>query len=188
SGNMLSYRSAIEDESAIADVAALQALIDSVDASLAAFASVQAAASSSDASSITVDTLNAIRGLTFGSANVADYQAAIAAESAIADVIALQALIDDVDTTLSALSDVQAAAASNDASGLTLTTLSNINGLIYVEANLGDYQAAIAAESDIADVTALQALSTVWMQVSWRLPTYKPRRQGVMRVPLRAVS
>ncbi|KJF92011.1 hypothetical protein UB34_21040, partial [Photobacterium leiognathi] len=155
---MLSYRSAIEDESAIADVAALQALIDSVDASLVAFASVQAAASSSDASSVTVDTLNAIRGLTFGGANVADYQAAIAAESSIADVATLQALLDSVDASLSGFAAVQAAATNSDASGISSATLSDIVGLTFDSANLADYQGAIAAEASIADVAALQAL------------------------------
>ncbi|KJF95222.1 hypothetical protein UB34_18440, partial [Photobacterium leiognathi] len=149
---------AIAAEASIADVAALQALINSVDASLSAFAAVQAAATSSDASGITIDVLDDIIGLTLIAANISDYQVAIAAESSIVDVAALQALISNVDNTVGAFAAVQAAATSSDASGLTLTTLSNIDGLIYTDANFADYQAAIAAEVSIADVAALQAL------------------------------
>ncbi|WP_043129669.1 hypothetical protein, partial [Photobacterium leiognathi] len=152
------YQEAIEAQSSIVDVAALQAVIDEVDASLAAFANVQSAALSNNAGGITTDVLNDIIGLTFTGANLADYQVAIESENEIADVSALQALIDNVDNTVGAFAAVQAAATNSDASGLTLTILSNIDGLNYTDANFSDYQSAIAAESSIADVAALQAL------------------------------
>ncbi|NVK67546.1 MAG: hypothetical protein HWE31_02755, partial [Vibrio campbellii] len=158
SANFGDYQSAIAAEASIADVAALQGLIDSVDASLAAFAAVQLAATNNDASTVTTDTLIAIRGLTTNGDNIVDYQGAIAAEASIADVVALQALIDNVDTSTSALSDVQAAATNNDASAVTTDTLSAIRGLTFDSANITDYQGAIAAEASIANVAALQAL------------------------------
>ncbi|PSV85601.1 hypothetical protein, partial [Photobacterium leiognathi] len=158
SGHILDYRSAIEEESAIADVAALQALIDSVDASLAAFASVQLAATSSDASALTDTTLSNIRGLMFNNAHLTDYQGAIAAEAQIEDVAALQALIDSVDASLAAFGDVQAAATNSDAQGVSLETLNTIRGLTFDPGHITDYQAAIASETEIADEAALQAL------------------------------
>ncbi|WP_181144179.1 hypothetical protein, partial [Vibrio campbellii] len=158
SANVVDYQSAIAAEASIADVAALQALIDSVDASAAAFVNVQSAATSSDASTLTVDTLGAIRGLAFNGANFVDYQSAIATETSIADVAALQALIDSVDASLAAFAAVQAAATSSDASVISSSTLSGIIGLTFDSANLTDYQGAIAAEISIADVAALQAL------------------------------
>ncbi|KJF91049.1 hypothetical protein UB34_21180, partial [Photobacterium leiognathi] len=100
--HLTDYQGAIAAESDIIDVTALQALIDSVDASIAAFASVQSAATNSDASTISTEMLNAIRGLTSNSDHLSDYQAAIAEETSIADVTALQALIDSVDASLAA--------------------------------------------------------------------------------------
>ncbi|MEZ9544714.1 hypothetical protein, partial [Vibrio crassostreae] len=67
-------------------VAALQAVIDSVDNSVDAFASVQLAATESNVNGISNAILGNILGLTFDGANEADYQAAIAAEASIADV------------------------------------------------------------------------------------------------------
>ncbi|TKE85590.1 hypothetical protein FCV53_24825, partial [Vibrio sp. F12] len=69
-------------------MAALQAVIDRVDNSVSAFASVQLAATNSDVTGISNTTLGNILGLTFDGANEADYQAAIAAEASIADVAA----------------------------------------------------------------------------------------------------
>ncbi|WP_219906071.1 beta strand repeat-containing protein, partial [Photobacterium leiognathi] len=158
SDNLIDYQDAIAVETAITDVAALQALIDSVDASINAFSDVQIAATSNDATSVTIETLNAIRGLTINGDNVTDYQGAIAAESDILDVAALQTLIDSVDASLVAFGDVQAAASNSDASAVTTDTLSAIRGLIFISANHTDYQAAIAEETSIADVAALQAL------------------------------
>ncbi|MFD2267458.1 hypothetical protein, partial [Vibrio thalassae] len=158
SANITDYQNAIGQESAIADVAALQALIDSVDTSISALSDVQLAATNNDASTVTTDTLSAIRGLTFDSANLTDYQDAIAAEASIADVAALQALIDSVDASLAAFAAVQSAATSSDASTLTVDTLTAIRGLTFDSANVADYQAAIAAEASIVDVVALQAV------------------------------
>ncbi|WP_181144178.1 hypothetical protein, partial [Vibrio campbellii] len=158
SANVTDYQGAIAAEASLADVAALQALIDSVEASLVAFAAVQVAATSSDGSTLTTDTLSAIRGLTFDSANFVDYQGAIATETSIADVAALQALIDSVDASLAAFAAVQAAATNSDASGISSTTLSSVIGLTFDSANITDYQGAIAAEASITDVAALQAL------------------------------
>ncbi|WP_181144177.1 hypothetical protein, partial [Vibrio campbellii] len=158
SANLTDYQDAIAAEASIADVAALQVLIDSVDASIAAFESVQLATLTGDASTITAESLADIIGLTFNSANVTDYQDAIAVQSSIADVAALQALIDSVDASLDAFAAVQLAATSSDASGISSTTLSDIIGLTFDSANLADYQVAIAAETSIADVNALQVL------------------------------
>ncbi|WP_219846908.1 hypothetical protein, partial [Vibrio campbellii] len=158
STNVVDYQSAIAAEASITDVAALQTLINSVDSSVSAFATVQLAATSSDASAISSTTLGNIIGLTFDSANLADYQGAIAAETSIADVAALQALIDSVDASLAAFAAVQAGASSGDASGISSTTLSSITGLTFDSANLADYQGAIAAETIIADVATLQSL------------------------------
>ncbi|PSV85604.1 hypothetical protein, partial [Photobacterium leiognathi] len=156
--NVTDYQAAIAEETSIADVTALQALIDSVDASLVAFGNVQAAASNSDASAVTTDTLSAIRGLTFISANHTDYQAAIAEETSIADVAALQALINSVDASVAAFAAVQSAVASSDASAIQVDTLSDIRGLSVIDANVADYQQAIESETAIVDVAALQAL------------------------------
>ncbi|MFC5079472.1 hypothetical protein ACFPCW_17380 [Vibrio thalassae] len=62
--------------------------------------------------------LRDILGLTFDGANEADYQAAIAAEASIADVAALQVLIDRVDASLLAFAEVQTSATT-----VTLTVL-----------------------------------------------------------------
>ncbi|WP_170961340.1 hypothetical protein, partial [Vibrio sp. F12] len=67
-------------------------LINSVDASLLAFAEVQTAATDSNVTGISNATLGNILGLTFDGANEADYQAVIAAEASIVDVAALQVL------------------------------------------------------------------------------------------------
>ncbi|WP_170960968.1 hypothetical protein, partial [Vibrio sp. F12] len=82
------------------DVAALQVLIDRVDASLLAFSEVQTAAINSDVNGTSNAILGNILGLTFDGANETAYQAAIAAEASIADVAALQVLIDRVDASL----------------------------------------------------------------------------------------
>ncbi|PSV82263.1 hypothetical protein, partial [Photobacterium leiognathi] len=148
----------IAAEAQIEDVAALQALIDSVDASIAAFASVQSAATNSDASTISTETLNAIRGLTSNSGHLSDYQAAIAEETSIADVTALQALIDSVDASLAAFASVQAAATNNNGATISTETLTAIRGLTTNGDNIADYQDAIAAEAEITDVAALQVL------------------------------
>ncbi|WP_155395727.1 hypothetical protein, partial [Photobacterium leiognathi] len=87
--HLTDYQDAIAAEAFIMNVAALQSLINRVDASLAAFASVQAAATSGDASAISVFTLLDITGLVFNGENESDYQTAIAAEASIADVAAL---------------------------------------------------------------------------------------------------
>ncbi|WP_146147712.1 hypothetical protein, partial [Photobacterium leiognathi] len=154
----MDYRSAIEEESAIADVAALQALIDSVDASLAAFVSVQLAATGGDASALTDTTFSNIRGLMFNNAHLTDYQGAIAAEAQIEDVAALQALFDSVDASIVAFALVQSAATNSDAQGVSLETLNTIRGLTFDPGHITDYQAAIASETEIADEAALQAL------------------------------
>ncbi|WP_158296185.1 beta strand repeat-containing protein, partial [Vibrio thalassae] len=156
--NEADYQAAIAAEASIADVAALQAVIDSVDSSVDAFASVQLAATNSDVNGISNTTLGNILGLTFDGANEADYQAAIAAEASIADVAALQVLIDRVDVSLLAFSEVQTAAADNDVNGISNAILGNILGLTFNSANEADYQAAIAAEASIVDVAALQVL------------------------------
>ncbi|MFD2268590.1 hypothetical protein, partial [Vibrio thalassae] len=123
-----------------------------------AFASVQLAATNSDVNGISNAILGNILGLTFDGANEADYQAAIAAEASIADVAALQVLIDRVDASLLAFAEVQTAAADNDVNGISNAILGNILGLTFNSANEADYQAAIAAEASIADVAALQAV------------------------------
>ncbi|MFD2267610.1 hypothetical protein, partial [Vibrio thalassae] len=156
--NEADYQAAIAAEASIVDVAALQVLIDRVDASLLAFSEVQTAATESDVNGISNTTLGNILGLTFDGANEADYQAAIAAEASIADVAALQVLIDRVDASLLAFAEVQTAAADNDVNGISNTTLGNILGLTFDGANEADYQAAVAAEASIADVAALQVL------------------------------
>ncbi|MFC5079471.1 hypothetical protein ACFPCW_17375 [Vibrio thalassae] len=73
--------------------------------------------------------LGSILGLTFDGANEADYQAAIAAEASIADVAALQVLIDSVDNSVNAFASVQLAATNSDVNGISNTTLGNILGL-----------------------------------------------------------
>ncbi|WP_208617800.1 hypothetical protein, partial [Vibrio thalassae] len=156
--NEADYQAAIAAEASIADVAALQVLIDRVDASLLAFAEVQTAAADNDVNGISNAILGNILGLTFNSANEADYQAAIAAEASIADVAALQAVIDSVDSSVDAFASVQLAATNSDVNGISNTTLGNILGLTFDGANEADYQAAIAAEASIADVAALQVL------------------------------
>ncbi|WP_158296246.1 hypothetical protein, partial [Vibrio thalassae] len=156
--NEADYQAAIAAEASIADVAALQAVIDSVDNSVDAFASVQLAATNSDVNGISNAILGNILGLTFDGANEADYQAAIAAEASIADVAALQAVIDSVDNSVDAFASVQLAATNSDVNGISNTTLGNILGLTFDGANEADYQAAIAAEASIADVAALQVL------------------------------
>ncbi|KJF91340.1 hypothetical protein UB34_21155, partial [Photobacterium leiognathi] len=126
-----------------------------MDNTVGAFSAVQTAASNSDASNLSTTTFDNIDGLSYSEANFTDYQEAIAAESSIADVAALQALIVNVDTSISALTDVTLAASSSDASGITAATLNSIIGLTFDSANVTDYQTAIAAEASIADVAAL---------------------------------
>ncbi|MFC5079759.1 hypothetical protein ACFPCW_18860 [Vibrio thalassae] len=76
-------------------------------------------ATNSDVNGISNATLGNILGLTFDGANETAYQAAIAAEASIADVAALQAVIDSVDNSVDAFASVQLAA-----------TDSNVNGVI----------------------------------------------------------
>ncbi|WP_170960965.1 hypothetical protein, partial [Vibrio sp. F12] len=140
------------------DVAALQVLIDSVDNSVDAFASVQLAATNSDVNGTSNAILGNILGLTFNSANEADYQAAIAAEVRIADVAALQVLIDRVDASLLAFAEVQTAATSSDASTIELITLSAIRDLQFIEANLIEYRTTIAEQLSIDSVDSIQSL------------------------------
>ncbi|MFD2266752.1 hypothetical protein, partial [Vibrio thalassae] len=156
--NEADYQAAIAAEASIVDVAALQVLIDSVDNSVDAFASVQLAATDSDVTGFTTTTLGNILGLTFDGANETAYQEAVAAEASIVDVSALQVLIDRVDVSLLAFSEVQTAAADNDVNGISNAILGNILGLTFNSANEADYQAAIAAEASIVDVAALQAV------------------------------
>ncbi|WP_170960912.1 hypothetical protein, partial [Vibrio sp. F12] len=145
--NEADYQAVIAAEASIADVAALQVLIDRVDASLLAFVEVQTAATESNFTGISNATLGNILGLTFDGANEADYQAVIAAEASIVDVAALQVLIDRVDASLLAFAEVQTAATDSNVTGISNATLGNIIGLTFDGANEADYQAAIAAEA-----------------------------------------
>ncbi|WP_170961292.1 hypothetical protein, partial [Vibrio sp. F12] len=88
--------------------------------------------------------LGNILGLTFDGANETAYQAAIAAEASIADVAALQVLINSVDASLLAFSEVQTAAINSDVNGTSNAILGNILGLTFDGANEAAYQAAIA--------------------------------------------
>ncbi|WP_170961349.1 hypothetical protein, partial [Vibrio sp. F12] len=69
---------------------------------------------------------------------------AIAAEASIADVAALQVLINSVDASLLAFSEVQTAAINSDVNGTSNAILGNILGLTFDGANEAAYQAAIA--------------------------------------------
>ncbi|WP_043129765.1 hypothetical protein, partial [Photobacterium leiognathi] len=156
--NLADYQQAIEGETALVDVAALQVLINSVDTSIVALTNVQLAATNNEASGINTTTLNDIIGLTFTPANMTDYQGAIAAESSIADVAALQALIDSVDASVIAFATVQLAATSSDASTVNATLLAKIRGLTFIGSHILDYRRAIESEASIADVIALQGV------------------------------
>ncbi|WP_167512860.1 hypothetical protein, partial [Aliivibrio finisterrensis] len=158
SANIIDYQDAIAAETTISDITALQALLDNVDASVSAFVAVQMAATSSNALNIDEPTLSAIRSLIHNSANVTDYQDAIASESTITDLSALQGLIDSVDASITAFAKVQAAATNSNALNIDAPTLSAIRGLTHNSTNMIDYQDAIAAESAITDLTALQGL------------------------------
>ncbi|MFD2268065.1 ImpA family metalloprotease, partial [Vibrio thalassae] len=77
-------------------------------------------------------------GLTFDGANEADYQAAIAAEASIADVAALQAVIDEVDAQQDSIS-MEGSVVANDISGATVEFFSiNDDGSIIEKLNIGD--------------------------------------------------
>ncbi|KJF90099.1 hypothetical protein UB34_21290, partial [Photobacterium leiognathi] len=95
-----------------------------------------------DASALTDTTFSNIRGLTFNNAHLTDYQGAIAAESDIIDVTALQALIDSVDASLAAFGEVQSAATNSDAQAISIDTLNTIRGLTFDPGHITDYQAA----------------------------------------------
>ncbi|WP_157487875.1 hypothetical protein, partial [Grimontia celer] len=104
--NEAAYQAAIAAEASIVDVAALQAVIDSVDNSVDAFASVQLAATSSDASTIELITLSAIRDLQFIEANLIEYRTTIAEQLSIDSVDSLQSLISRTNESIQSLAEI----------------------------------------------------------------------------------
>ncbi|KJF94098.1 hypothetical protein UB34_19325 [Photobacterium leiognathi] len=99
--NMAQYRFVLENHNAsIADVNTLQSLLNQAHDSVTAFASVQSAASGSNADAVDETILNTILGLTFDSQYLEEYKTAIAGASSLDDVDALQALIDQVDLAM----------------------------------------------------------------------------------------
>ena len=155
---MSDYQSQIAAQSSIIDVAALQQLLSNVDNSVHAFNTVQQAAINNDASTVTGATLGNILSLTVDLSVLADYQQQIAAANNIANVTALQAIIDTVDASVASVSAVQQAALSSDASTIDALLLSQIIDIDFSAANITGYQANIANAASIADVTALQQL------------------------------
>ncbi|WP_043129763.1 hypothetical protein, partial [Photobacterium leiognathi] len=156
--NVFYYQSLLLPGDQFSSIEALQGFINQADASLSSFNAIQQAAFDNEPLNITLDVLNNVNGLTVNSANLNEYQTAIAAESNIADVTALQNLIDNVDNSVVAFAEVQTAAVTSNASAITSSTLNDILGLSIIEANLADYQDEVAIRNNIANVAALQSL------------------------------
>ena len=129
------YQAHIAASTSITAQADLQSLIIYVDESETAFDTVQAAAISGNADSVTANLLGQILDLTVIDANIADYQDHIEAQASIDSIISLQGVIDAVDDSLTAFATVQDAAINNIGSDVDDDVLSNILSLTHTASN-----------------------------------------------------
>jgi hypothetical protein len=156
--NLGAYQSAIEAQSLITDLTALQTLIDSVNAQIATIAIIDGYAVTGDASALTIAELNTAGTTGLITGNLPNYQAAVETDVSIPDLPTLQGLIDGVNTRIAALTAIDGYAAAGNASGLTISELTDAGVTGLVAGNLTGYQVAIEAESSIPDLAILQVL------------------------------
>ena len=121
---------------------------------------VSNAARDNNASGISAANLNSITGVSGAiEANNADYQAAISAASNtdVDSAEEVQSLINSVN----AQNEIEAAATSNDGSGVTVAEINSISGVSgAIDGNVSDYQTAIAGltSADVDTATEIQTL------------------------------
>lgn len=93
--NLAAYKVAVAAEAGIASQAALQAIVDAVNIE-AILATINGYAVANDATALTIVMLTTVGCTGVLSANLAAYKVAVAAEAGIADLAALQAVVDAV--------------------------------------------------------------------------------------------
>ncbi len=156
------YRAGVEAADGVADLAALQAIVDAANLQLA-IDKIVGFAEADDASSMTGNDLVAagVDLATVNAANLVAYQDSVAgsAGTEVDATAKIQALVDEVNVAeeASAIALIQAMATAGDASALTTELLEKAN-LTYDGKYLEEYKEAIAAAGDLADKAAIQSV------------------------------
>jgi len=128
--NQGAYQDTFADASSLSDVTAIQTVIDSVNASVDAIATVAAAAADGDASEITIADLDAIIGLSGVIDNyLSAYQAAIAGAGAgsLSNATAIQTLITNTNTN-TAISDAIPSGCDSDEDCTSIAVTTTVAG------------------------------------------------------------
>lgn len=159
------YRDSIESQTTIADIPALQTIIDEVNMILG-LENIQMMAEADDANTLTIKMLEDA-GVTPGSAaedRLMYYKNAVEDSTAatLPDAAALQGLVDDVnawvDAAEAALATIDGYADASDATALTVDELETAWAMNVMADNLDAYKAEIASRDTIESFEALQML------------------------------
>ncbi len=160
------YRDSVENQTVIADIPALQAVIDDVNEVLA-LENIQMMADANDATILSVKMLEDAGATGVVEDNLMYYKGAVEDSTAatLPDVAALQRLVDDINTWVTAaenaLTAIDGYARASDATALTTVELETAWASDVVAANLAAYKTAIAVQDFIENLDTLQ------MVVDW---------------------
>ena len=154
----------IAETGTVADLAALQAIVDEVNAEMTAVAVIDGYATANDATAMTVVELEATGVVGVLAANLDEYKIAVAAADGFVDVAAVQSMIDNVNASVAesdALLAIQGYADANDAAALTVDQLNDV-GADVIAPNLDAYKVAVAdsTAATLPDAASVQKLVT----------------------------
>lgn len=150
--NIAQYRIEVNAASGVADVAALQTIIDAANIDVIDnFASTNTAISGG----MTLNQLTITGVSNLEATNLDQYRTNVNAESGVANLTALQTIIDgaNIDVIDNYASTNTAVSGSMSSDQLEVTGVTSVNSFL-----IDEYRTAIDAESGIADLTALQAV------------------------------
>jgi len=163
---LAAYRDSVENQTAIADIPALQTVIDDVNAVLA-LENIQMMADADDAAILTVKMLEDAGAAGVVEDNLMYYKGAVEDSTAatLPDAAALTTLVSDINAWVTAaenaLTTIDGYAQASDATTLTTVELETAWAKDVVAANLAAYKTAIA------DQDAIENLDTLQMVVDW---------------------
>lgn len=150
--NIAQYRTNVNAASGVADLTALQTIIDDANIDVIDnFASTNTAISGG----MTINQLTVTGVSNLESTNLDQYRTNVNAESGVADVTALQTIIDaaNIDVIDNYASTNTAVSGSMSTAQLEATGATSVNSSL-----IDEYRDAVDAESGIADLTALQTV------------------------------
>jgi hypothetical protein len=157
--NLAEYKVAVADKSSISTRAEVQTIVNSVNASEATknLVEIQSYATGSNAGSLTEQKLSKAGVTGYVESNLPAYKTAIAARTSITSLADLQSIITNINDA-SAFAVIQGYATGSDASLMDIAQLkaAGATGLIVV--NIEQYQKAVKAKEEIANLPALQTI------------------------------